>query len=446
MANWKSSVLCCERRSIHAISKMLEVLSPRFLASEAPAFSWHRLARTRVSAPQNRPGNSCHQTGIKWGCLAAGRSAGVTAMGKRSFLKVLCAVVVSLALGLTTEPLLAQRGGHGGGGFHGGGGGFHGGGGGFHGGGSYGGFRGSSGFHGGSGFRGGAISNRTAFAGGFHGGSFAPGRGGFVRPGFFPGRGYAWGGGWGYPGWRGGWGGWGFPGFGWGSWGIGLSFNFGGFWGPSYAYPYPYAYNPWWWAPPAAPPCYYASPCYGPSGYAPADPGSYNPGSYSIDSQDYQENQNNYPTGYSNTDYANPQSTNYAGPTSQQLAESAVRQVPEARPEVRNAIRALSGMPPAARERELATGLYAGFSPEERQVVRAAVFTPASNRAPKRVIQTAVQPRAQQHRREVQNAIRTLQAMPPAARERQINSGVYSSFSPSERQMLKTVAQVQPGM
>ncbi len=65
-------------------------------------------------------------------------------MGKRSFLKVLCAVVVSLALGLTTEPLLAQRGGHGGGGgFHGGGGGFHGGGGGFHGGGG--------GFHGGGG-------------------------------------------------------------------------------------------------------------------------------------------------------------------------------------------------------------------------------------------------------------------------------------------------------
>jgi hypothetical protein len=51
-----------------------------------------------------------------------------------------------------------------------------------------------------------------------------------------------------------------------------------------------------------------------------------------------------------------------------------------------------------------------------------------------------------QHRREVQNAIRTLQAMPPAARQRQINSGVYSSFSPSEREMLKTVAQVQPGM
>ena len=365
-------------------------------------------------------------------------------MGKRSFLKVLCAVVVSLALGLTTEPLLAQRGGHGGGGgFHGGGGGFHGGGGsGFHGGGG--------GFHGGAAYGGGYRG-----ATGFHSVAHGPVYGGYRGAGFYGGRAYAWGGGWGGRSWGYpvGWGGWGYPGFGWGGWGIGLSFNFGGFWGPGYAYPYPYAYNPWWWAPPTAPPCYYASPCYGPSGYSQADPGSYNPGSYSIDSQDYQENQNNYPTGYSNTDYANPQSTNYVGPTSQQLAETAVRQVPEARPEVRNAIRALSGMPPAARERELATGLYASFSPEERQVVRAAVFTPAPNRDPERVIRTAVQSPAQQHRREVQNAIRTLQAMPPAARERQINSGVYSSFSPSERAMLKTVAQfrhrrgsAQPGM
>ena len=357
-------------------------------------------------------------------------------MGKRSFLKVLCAVVVSLALGLTTEPLLAQRGGHGGGGgFHGGGGGFHGGGGsGFHGGGGYGGFHGGAAY--GGGYRG---------ATGFHSVAHGPVYGGYRRRRILPrtrlclgrrlGRSLL-----GLPGWLGRMG---YPGFGWGGWGIGLSFNFGRRLGTWYAYPYPYAYNPWWWAPPTAPPCYYASPCYGPSGYSQADPGSYNPGSYSIDSQDYQENQNNYPTGYSNTDYSNPQSTNYVGPTSQQLAESAVRQVPEARPEVRNAIRALSGMPPAARERELATGLYASFSPEERQVVRAAVFTPAPNLDPERVIRTAVQSPAQQHRREVQNAIRTLQAMPPAARERQINSGVYSSFSPSERQMLKTVAQVQ---
>ncbi len=300
------------------------------------------------------------------------------------------------------------------------------------------------------------VAQRTAVviavSTGFHSVSHGPVYGGYRGAGFYGGRGYGWGL-WrwtrlGLPGWRGGWGGWGYPGFGWGGWGIGLSFNFGfGGWGPWYP---SYAYNPWWWAPPAAPPCYYAAPCYAPSGYSQADPnsydpGSYNPGSYNIDSQDYQENQNNYPTGYSNTDYSNPESTHYVGPTSQQLAESAVRQIPNARPEVRNAIRALSGMPPAARERELATGLYASFSPEERQVVRAAVFTPAINTNARTIERAAVRAPAQ-HRREVQNAIRTLQAMPPAARERQINSGVYSSFSPSERQMLKTVAQVQTGM
>ncbi len=346
-------------------------------------------------------------------------------MGKSSFLKVLCAIFVSVALGLTTEPLLAQRGGG-----HGGGGGFHGGGGGFHGGGGYGGFHGGGGY---GGFRGGATGFRSVS----HGSAF----GGVRGAGFYGGRGYGWG--VGYPGWRGGWGGWGYPGFGWGGWGVGISFNFGfgGFWGPAW---YPsYAYNPWWWAPPAAPPCYYyPSPCaYAPSGYAPAGPGS-----YGVSGQDYQNSsyQDNYQSEYSNTDNSNAE-PRYAGPTSQQLAESAIRQIPESRPEVRNAIRALSGMPPAARERELATGLYASFSPQERQLVKAAVFTPAPNTNARRVERTAVEAPVQ-HRREVQNAIRTLQAMPPAARQRQIDSGVYSSFSPSEREMLKTVAQVQTGM
>ena len=45
-----------------------------------------------------------------------------------------------------------------------------------------------------------------------------------------------------------------------------------------------------------------------------------------------------------------------------------------------------------------------------------------------------------QHRREVRNAIRTLQAMPPAARQRQIESGIYSNFSPSEQLLLKNVS------
>ena len=346
-------------------------------------------------------------------------------MSRNSLPKVLCAIAISLALGLTT-PLYAQRGGHGGGGgFHGGGGGFHGGGGGFHSGGGYGGYRGATGFRGVA-----------------HGPSF----GGVRGTGFYGGRGYGWGSpgwgrGWGYPGWGGSWGysgwgrGWGYPAFGWGGWGgwgVGISFNFGfgGVWGPGW-YPY-YAYNPWWWAPPAAPPCYYyPSPCYAPNGYVPAVPGS-----YSASSQDYPDNSS---PDYSNADYSNPESSRYVGPSSQQLAESAIRQIPDARPEVRNAIRALSGMPPEARERELATGLYADFSREERTAVRNAVFTPAPNANSRTVMRTSLQA-PEQHRREVRNAIRTLQAMPPAARQRQIESGVYSRFSPSEQLLLKNVS------
>ena len=244
-------------------------------------------------------------------------------MGKRSFLKVLCAVVVSLALGLTTEPLLAQRGGHGGGGgFHGGGGGFHGGGGG--------------GFHGGGGSRvprWRCLRRRLSWCNWIPQCESRPGlrrlswsrilRRTRLRLGLWR---------WtrlGLPGWLGRMG---LSRLRMGRLGHRTQLQLWGFWGSGPCVSDPYAYNPWWWAPPTAPPCYYASPCYGPSGYSQADPGSYNPGSYSIDSQDYQENQNNYPTGYSNTDYSNPQSTNYVGPTSQQLAESAVRQIPKLAP------------------------------------------------------------------------------------------------------------------
>ena len=188
-------------------------------------------------------------------------------MPRCSFLKVLCAIAISLALGLTTEPLLAQRGGHGAVAvavFHGGGGGFHGGGGyrGFHGGSAYGGgYRGATGFHGVSsrpgltaaivapGFMADAATDGALLAG-VVAGAIPDG----VAVGAYPA--FGWGG--------------------WGGWGIGISFNFGfgGSWGPAW---YPsYAYNPWWWAPPAAPPCYYyPSPCYAPNGYVPAVPGSY---------------------------------------------------------------------------------------------------------------------------------------------------------------------------
>ena len=40
-------------------------------------------------------------------------------------------------------------------------------------------------------------------------------------------------------------------------------------------------------------------------------------------------------------------------------------------------------------------------------------------------------------RREVLNAVRALREMPPFAREREINSGRYSHFTPEERELLR---------
>jgi len=42
-------------------------------------------------------------------------------------------------------------------------------------------------------------------------------------------------------------------------------------------------------------------------------------------------------------------------------------------------------------------------------------------------------------RKEVQNAIRALRKMPPYARQREIDRGRYSNFSPEERELLRSV-------
>jgi hypothetical protein len=44
-------------------------------------------------------------------------------------------------------------------------------------------------------------------------------------------------------------------------------------------------------------------------------------------------------------------------------------------------------------------------------------------------------------RRPVQNVIRAFRAMPPEARQRQIDSGRYSNFSAEERELLNKIAQ-----
>jgi hypothetical protein len=43
----------------------------------------------------------------------------------------------------------------------------------------------------------------------------------------------------------------------------------------------------------------------------------------------------------------------------------------------------------------------------------------------------------------MRNAIAALSAMPPAARERQLNSRRYDSFSPEEREVLAAVSRVK---
>src|SRR5271157_2560055 len=286
-------------------------------------------------------------------------------MNKSIVLRVLCAAVVLATLASAPESVLAQRGGHGGGGgFHGGGGGFHGGG--WGGGGHYGG-----GFHGGG-------------YGGYHGGGYYGGRGGHY--GGYHGGGY-YGGHGGYYGGRGGY--WGYPGYGYGGWGFGfgLSFDFGGpYWG--YAYPYGYATV---YAPPYYP-YYYAYPPYYVSVPASDPSGDYSAANYRTGS-DVRVNSpveastpvarppvlrgtpgTNSPTmnyaAYTptapgrRTDATTTTSSNYRSP------HSAAQPLPPLRAEVQNVIRALRGMPPDARQREIDSGQYSNLSPQELKLAK----------------------------------------------------------------------------
>jgi hypothetical protein len=291
-------------------------------------------------------------------------------MKKAILLRVVFVLLAMVALSWLPQPVLAQHGGHGGGGgFHGGGGG-----GGFHGGGG-GGFRGSGGFSGGghSGYSGG-----HSF-GGYRGGGYYGGRGGH---GWGGGRGYGWGGRhWGH-------------GYGWG-WGFGFGWPYWG-WG----YPYGYGYSPWYYAPYL----YDSYPYYGPSDY-PADYPDPNDGNDNFppagpDARS-QPNQNGsarswrppVPAGAANANYANGSVAGVAQPgpvlsvdrmsvtsSSYQAAHSiperstTQRATPPAdvavRPEMKKALQRLREMPPFAREREIETGRYRQFSPEDKQILR----------------------------------------------------------------------------
>ncbi len=301
-------------------------------------------------------------------------------MKKAILFRAAIVFVAVIALGWLPQSALAQRGGGG----HGGGGGFHGGGGGFHGA-VGGGFRGGGGFYGG----GGSAYGGGRAHGGYRGGGYYGGRGYY--------GGYGWGRGYGY-------------GYGYGGWGWGWGFGYGWpYWGYGWGYPYSYYYSPGYYAPYS----YYSYPYYGPSdypsGYPDPNNGSDDPPPADPNARPL-PNQNGparswrppVPGGATNPNHTNSnvaaavpsgpvQSVDrmsatggYRAPgstpahftagrasTERVSAEQAAAQAnAPLRPEVQKALQRLREMPPFAREREIETGSYRQFSPEEKQILR----------------------------------------------------------------------------
>ena len=279
---------------------------------------------------------------------------------------------------LTQSAFAAGRGGGGGGGFHGGGGG------GFHGG-------GGGGFHGGGGYGGGFHGGG---GGGWHGGGYGGWHGGGYN-------GYRGGyGGWhgGYGGWRGGYGygGWGCCGWGWG---FGVSLNFGWPYGGYYGYPYGYGYYPYSYYP--YPYAYNPYPYY----YAPVNNSTYDSPANNSTAADY----SNAPYDQAGGDVQN------SAPAAQFSAS-----VPRP-PTLSNSVAVQDAIyRPGASSYTTASAAQGGAI---RRPVSAQSEFPAT-------------------RPEVQNVIRALRSMPPAARQRQIDSGRYSNLSPQELRLVRSAADV----
>ncbi|MGA8493627.1 MAG: hypothetical protein WB711_24610 [Terriglobales bacterium] len=259
-------------------------------------------------------------------------------MKKSTLPGVLCTIVVCVALGWAPESALAQRGGHGGGG-------------GFHGGGAHYGYSGNGHFY-----------------GGYHGGGYYGGHGGY----------YGWNGGrWGYPRY----------GYGYGyGWGFGIGFGWGSYWP---AYPYAYGYGAWSVSPYYYyPPSYYC-PYYAPSGYPCAYPYSGNsnasPPDSGRNSYDNSPAKFSIPPARKSSPDMNPPTVDVVASTPRvpnytsdattrtasnyRLASSTTQQLSPPRREVQNVIQALRAMPPDARRRQIDSGRYSNFSPEELELL-----------------------------------------------------------------------------
>ncbi len=254
-----------------------------------------------------------------------------------------------------------------------------------------GGFHGGSGFHSGSGgFHGGGY--RGGGGGAFYGGGYHGGGAGAFHGGGYHGGYYGWHGG------HGGWGGgnWGYPGYGYG-WGFGISFGWGPFWG---GFGYPNSYYGW---APSYYPYYYPYPY---PYYVPAAPSGY------VASASPNDN------GYA---YSSGPSTDYV-------------------PEDYSAQQSSAPAPPATPAANSMTIRNASYTSTTRRYTTYASAGTSSSYAVARNATHQLPPL----RPEVQNVIRALRAMPPAARERQIDSGRYGNLTPKELEIVRYAADLPP--
>lgn len=256
----------------------------------------------------------------------------------------------------------------------------HGGGGGFHGGGGA--------FHGGGNF------------GGFHGGAawfHGSGYGAFHSGGYYGFHGH---------GFRGGpfFGGLGFPGY-----GFGFGFGFSPYWGyPYWGYPYSYGYGPW-----GNPYAY----------YYPYDPYYYQDGPGSRDGRYPRGNRDGCDYRYEDEHPCKSQKKNAPPRPSSTVPKSS----PQHNYVTTN---------PAANDSAFSLADYRPSSSTN----------PADATAPVASNHQLINPTTSQLpsglRPAVRNAIQALRAMPPDARQRQLNSGRYHSLSPEELEFVTNATQL----